>query len=155
MDNNKSERPQVDESCPNSKAPSLNSSDEVAQPDGEFRDEQSGVLSHSQLMMVFPVLALAHFTACLDQTSVTSALPAIASDLALGPSLSWVATSYLLATASVQLVNGRLSDIFGRKQMLLTSFFILALSNLACGFAQSPAVLFLFRTLSGLGGGSL
>lgn len=120
-----------------------------------FQDVQSNVLPHSKLMIVFPVLALAQFTAYLDQTSISAAVPAIGHDLALGPSLSWVASSYLLATTSVQLINGRLSDIFGRKQLLLCSLSVLAVGNLAGGFAQNAGMLFVFRALSGLGGGAM
>lgn len=120
-----------------------------------FQDVQSNVLPHSKLMIVFPVLALAQFTAYLDQTSISAAVPAIGHDLALGPSLSWVASSYLLATTSVQLINGRLSDIFGRKQLLLCALMVLAAGNLAGGFAQNAGMLFVFRALSGLGGGAM
>lgn len=121
----------------------------------QFHDHQSNVLPHKKLMVIFPVLALAHFTAYLDQTSISTAVPAIGRDLALGSSQSWVASSYLLATTSVQLINGRLSDILGRKQLLLSSLAILAIGNLACGFSRTPAMLFTFRALSGLGGGAM
>lgn len=106
-------------------------------------------------MIVFPVLALAQFTAYLDQTSITAAVPAIGDALHLGPSLPWVATAYLLATTAIQLINGRISDIFGRKRTLLLSLALLAIGNLVTGFAKTPAVLFTFRTVSGLGGGAM
>ncbi|CRG83860.1 putative MFS-type transporter C1399,02 [Talaromyces islandicus] len=121
----------------------------------QFTDQQSRVLPHSRLMVVFPVLALAQFTAYLDQTSISAAVPAIGDALGLGASLPWVATAYLLATTAVQLANGRLSDIFGRKQMLLASLVVLATGNLVAGFATSPGMLFAFRAVSGLGGGAI
>lgn len=121
----------------------------------QFTDQQSRVLPHSRLMVVFPVLALAQFTAYLDQTSISAAVPAIGDALSLGASLPWVATSYLLATTAVQLANGRLSDIFGRKQMLIASLVVLAIGNLVAGFATSPGMLFAFRAVSGLGGGAM
>lgn len=130
---------------------SQNTTDEKNQ----FHDHQSNVLPHNRIMIVFPALALAHFTAYLDQTSISTAVPAIGRDLALGSSQSWVASSYLLATTSVQLINGRLSDILGRKQLLLSSLALLAIGNLACGFSRTPGMLFTFRTLSGLGGGAM
>ncbi|KAF5872843.1 putative efflux pump antibiotic resistance protein [Botrytis fragariae] len=116
-----------------------------------FKDQQSNNLPHKKLMQVFPLLALAQFTAYLDQTSISAAVPSIGEALNLGPQLSWVATSYLMATTAVQLLNGRLSDIFGRKQLLLTSLGILATGNLICGFSNTPAMLFTFRVVSGLG----
>jgi MFS family permease len=127
----------------------------VVNPVSQFKDQQSAVLPHKKLMIVFPVLALAQFTAYLDQTSISAAVPAIGHDLNLGSSLSWVASSYLLATTAVQLINGRLSDIFGRKQLLLSALAILAVGNLITGFSKTPGMLFAFRTLSGLGGGAM
>ncbi|KAE9976787.1 hypothetical protein BLS_001855 [Venturia inaequalis] len=122
---------------------------------GAFKDQQSNQLPHKKLMIVFPFLALAQFTAYLDQTSISAAVPVIGEALDLGPQLSWVATSYLLATTAVQLLNGRLSDIFGRKELLLVSLFILGTGNLVCGFSTSPAMLFTFRAMAGLGGGAI
>lgn len=120
-----------------------------------FRDQQSNILPHKKLMVVFPAIALAQMISYLDQTSVSTALPAIGSDLSLGPSISWVAASFLLASTSVQLINGRLSDIFGRKPLLLICMGILAIGNLGSGFATNAGMLFTFRTLSGLGGGAM
>ncbi|ATZ45344.1 hypothetical protein BCIN_01g01430 [Botrytis cinerea B05.10] len=120
-----------------------------------FKDQQSNHLPHKKLMQVFPLLALAQFTAYLDQTSISAAVPTIGEALHLGPQLSWVATSYLMATTAVQLLNGRLSDIFGRKQLLLMSLGILATGNLVCGFSNTPAMLFTFRVVAGLGGGAM
>ncbi|OKL55999.1 hypothetical protein UA08_08789 [Talaromyces atroroseus] len=120
-----------------------------------FEDQQDHVLPHRKLMVVFPSIAMAEMIAFLDQTMVSTALPAISSDLNLGASMSWVATSFLIASSSIQLINGRLSDIFGRKSLLLTCISVLAVSDLCAGFAQNSSMLFAFRTLAGLGGGAL
>ncbi|KAL9120485.1 MAG: hypothetical protein Q9187_002957 [Circinaria calcarea] len=120
-----------------------------------FKDHQSNVLPHKKLMVVFPVIALAQMISYLDQTSVSTALPAIGASLNLGPSISWVAASFLIASTSIQLINGRLSDIFGRKPLLITALGLLALGNLLSGFSTSPAMLFAFRAMSGLGGGAI
>ena len=120
-----------------------------------FKDHQSDRLPHKKLMVVFPAIALAQMISYLDQTSVSTAVPAIGSSLNLGPSISWVAASFLIASTSIQLLNGRLSDIFGRKPLLLTSMGLLAIGNLIAGFSTSPAMLFASRALSGLGGGAM
>lgn len=62
----------------------------------------------SALIIVFLFLALAQFTAYLDQTSISAAVPIIGNALDLGPQLSWVATFYLLVTTAVLLLNDRL-----------------------------------------------
>ncbi|GAD98571.1 conserved hypothetical protein [Paecilomyces variotii No. 5] len=111
-----------------------------------FEDQQNRILPHKKLMVVFPCLAMAEMIAYMDQTTVSTALPAIGSGLNLGPSISWVATGFLLASTSIQLINGRLSDIVGRKPLLLICLGILAVSNLCAGFAQNSRMLFAFRT---------
>lgn len=128
---------------------------ETTEAKSGWRDQQSHVLPHSKLMVVFPVLALAQFTSYLDQTTVSTALPAVGADLNLGPSISWVAASFLIAGTSIQLINGRLSDIFGRKQLLIAALGLLGAGNLVTGFAQNAAMLFAFRAVSGFGGGMI
>lgn len=87
-------------------APSIPSDGTVSKDDsGQYHDHQAAVLPHKKLMIVFPVLALAQFTAYLDQTSISAAVPVIGDSLSLGASLSWVANSYMLATTAVQLVG--------------------------------------------------
>ena len=120
-----------------------------------FHDHQSNILPHKKLMIVFPAIACAQFLSYLDQTSVSTALPAIASSLHTGASISWVAASFLIASTSIQLINGRLSDIFGRKALLLSALALLALGNLLAGFSTSSAMLFAFRAVSGIGGGAM
>ncbi|KAJ6783037.1 hypothetical protein PWT90_01859 [Aphanocladium album] len=120
-----------------------------------FKDQQAKVLPHKKLMVVFPVIALAQMIAYLDQTSVSTAVPAIGASLSMGPSVTWVPTSFLLASTSVQLINGRLSDIVGRKPLLLICLGILAVADLCSGFAKSGAMLIAFRTIGGLGGGAI
>lgn len=85
--------------------PTNNGKDSEADGGQPFHDQQAGVLPHKKLMIVFPVLALAQFTAYLDQTSISAAVPVIGNHLSLGANLSWVANSYMLATTAVQLVQ--------------------------------------------------
>ena len=118
-------------------------------------DKQSNILPHKKLIIVFPVIALVDFTSYLDQTTISTAVPAIGANLKLGINVSWVASSFLIAGTCSQLINGRLSDIFGRKELLLSSLSLLAIGNLCAGFSQNGAMLYAFRALSGLGGGAL
>jgi MFS family permease len=112
-----------------------------------FKDQQSTILSPRRLLIVFFALALAQFTAFLDQTAISTALPAIASGLHTGSSISWVGASFLASSTSIHLVNGRLSDIFGRKACLVLALLIMGLGNLLSGFS--------WRALSGFGAGAI
>ncbi|CAG8972778.1 hypothetical protein HYALB_00006870 [Hymenoscyphus albidus] len=118
-------------------------------------DYQSHILPRKRLLIVFPALALVHFTSFLDQTAITTSIPAIAAGLKTGPSTSWIGASFLMTSVSIQLINGRFSDIFGRKPCLITALLVMGLGNLLSGFARTPAVLYITRAFSGFGAGAL
>ncbi|MBV8030324.1 MAG: MFS transporter [Betaproteobacteria bacterium] len=95
------------------------------------------------------------FMAAVDQTLLATATPAIAASLGGLRDTSWIAVSYLLASATVVPVYGRLGDRRGRRDMLLVALAIFVLGSLACGAAQSLPQLVAARVLQGLGGGGL
>jgi MFS family permease len=122
---------------------------------GRFKDEQSMILPRKQLLVVFTALALVQFTSCLDQTCIGTALPAIARDLHAGSSISWVGASFLTSSTSIQLINGRMSDIFGRKSCLVVALTVMGLGNLLSGFSRTPVELYATRAISGISAGAL
>ncbi|KAF3041289.1 hypothetical protein E8E12_003253 [Didymella heteroderae] len=109
-------------------------------------------MSAKQLRIAIPTLSVCLFVSFIDQTSVSTATPAIAGDLNTGTATSWIGTSFLIASTAFQLINGRLSDIFGRKGLLLVCLFLLAMGDLGCGFAQTAEQLFVLRAIAGVGG---
>ena len=121
----------------------------------KFIDHQSNILPRKRLLIVFPALALVQFTSFLDLTTVSTTLPAIAAGLKTGSSISWVGASFLTTSTSIQLINGHLSDIFGRKTCLITALTIMGLGNLLSGFSQTPGELYATRAFSGLGAGAI
>ncbi|OCF41988.1 hypothetical protein I317_04180 [Kwoniella heveanensis CBS 569] len=101
-------------------------------------------------------IGLVLFLAALDQTIVATALPTIAEDLHSTPSqYSWVGTSYLLASTLQTPINGRVSDIVGRKPMLYAAIIIFTVFSALCGAAKSSSWLIIARAFQGLGGGSI
>lgn len=114
-----------------------------------------GERSHAEIMVVVGALMLAMFLAALDQTIVSTALPQIAIDLNGLNKLSWVATSYLLASAIVTPIYGKLGDMFGRKKIFMTSISIFLIGSILCGLSQSMDQLIAARAIQGLGGGGL
>ena len=121
----------------------------------ELTDSQYHVLSRDWLLVVITALALVQFTSFLDQTAIYTAVPAIAAGLQTGSWTSWIGTSFLVTSTSIQLINGRLSDIFGRKTCLMSALSIMALGNVISGFSRSPASFFASRAFSGFGAGAL
>lgn len=61
----------------------------------------------------------------------------------------------MLTSTALQPVYGRLSDIFGRKSVLLGSLIIFLFGSLACALAQTMIQLIIFRAIQGLGGGGI
>ena len=93
--------------------------------------------------------------AALDQTIVATALPRIVSELHGLQDLSWVVTAYLLTSTIAVPIAGKLSDIYGRKKIFLTSIFIFVLGSALSGLSQNMAELIAFRALQGVGAGML
>ncbi|KAI4660430.1 uncharacterized protein J4E78_005133 [Alternaria triticimaculans] len=116
---------------------------------------QRNTMTSTQLRIAIPALSVCLFVSFIDQTSVSTATPAIAVDLNTGTATSWIGTSFLIASTAFQLINGRLSDIFGRKNLLLISLMLMALGDLGCGFARTSVQLFVLRAIAGIGGGGI
>lgn len=111
--------------------------------------------SHSEIKLIVIALMLAMLLAALDQTIVSTALPQIAVDLHGLNQLSWVATAYLLASAVVTPIYGKLGDMFGRKKIFIASVVIFLVGSVLCGLSQNMGQLIAFRAIQGLGGGGL
>ncbi|KAJ2897728.1 hypothetical protein GGI21_000503 [Coemansia aciculifera] len=104
-----------------------------------------------RLLLTVAVLALALFIAAIDQTIVATATVRISEEfdsLSLAP---WLANAYLLSSTALQPSTGRLSDIFGRTQMLLLGLGIFAVGSLICAVAQSMGMLLAGRAVAGIG----
>ena len=95
------------------------------------------------------------FLAALDQTIVSTALPTIVGDLGGLEHLSWVVTSYLLASTASTPLYGKLGDMYGRKPVFLAAILIFLAGSLLAGLSQSMIQLIGFRALQGVGAGGL
>lgn len=117
--------------------------------------DQTSRLPFPRLMLVYACLSTAYFVSTLDINAVATALPAIGSSLNAGTSITWAGTAYLMGQAACQPLYGRLSDVFGRKPVLMTSLGFIVLGGVLCGFSQTPTWLYVCRALSGVGGGGV
>ncbi|KAM0327150.1 hypothetical protein ACHAQA_006281 [Verticillium albo-atrum] len=100
--------------------------------DAESIGGQRNTMTTKRLLIAVPALSVCLFVSFVDQTSVSTATPAIAGDLDTGTATSWIGASFLIASTAFQLINGRLSDIFGRKNLLLICLALMGLGDLAC-----------------------
>lgn len=117
--------------------------------------DQTQRLPFPRLMAAYLCLCLCYFISYLDMNSVTTSLPTISNALDAGPTITWVGTAYLLGQTSCQPLYGRISDITGRKPILLFSVGCIIAGGLLCGFAQTPIWLYVSRAISGVGGGGI
>jgi EmrB/QacA subfamily drug resistance transporter len=112
-------------------------------------------LTPEEVRAILASLMLAMFLAALDQTIVATALPTIGRQFHDVSSLSWVITAYLLASTAVAPVFGTLSDIYGRRAMIISSLSLFIAGSVLCALAPNMPVLILARGLQGLGGGGI
>ena len=112
-------------------------------------------LTGRALWTVFAALMLGMFLAALDQTIVSTALPTIVGDLGGLDHLSWVVTSYLLASTISTPLYGKLGDMRGRKPVFQAAILIFLAGSMLAGLSQSMTQLIAFRALQGIGAGGL
>ncbi len=107
------------------------------------------------LVTVFVALMLGMFLAALDQTIVSTALPTIVGQLGGLNHLSWVVTSYLLASTVATPLYGKLGDMHGRKPLFLAAIVIFMTGSMLAGLSQNMTQLIVFRAVQGAGAGGL
>ncbi|MFM9626018.1 MULTISPECIES: MDR family MFS transporter [Streptomyces] len=105
--------------------------------------------------VVILALMITMMLAMLDNMIVGTAMPTIVGDLGGLEHLSWVVTSYTLATAASTPIWGKLGDMYGRKGAFLTSIVIFLVGSALSGMAQDMGQLIGFRAVQGLGAGGL
>lgn len=102
---------------------------------------------------VLLIAALSPFLTTFMGSSINIALPSIGHEFQMSAvSLGWVATAYILASATCLLPFGRLADIYGRKRVLTCGIFIFTIASLLLAFTPSATVLIVLRVVQGIGG---
>ena len=112
-------------------------------------------VDHATVRAIIAGIMLAMFLSALEQTIVAPALPTIGRSLSDIENLSWVVTAYLLSTTVATPLFGKLSDIYGRRALMLVSIGVFVLGSVACALAPTLWMLVLARALQGLGGGGI
>jgi EmrB/QacA subfamily drug resistance transporter len=112
-------------------------------------------LDHAKIRAIMVGILLAMFLSALEQTIVAPALPTIGRVLSDVDNLPWVVTSYLLACTAMTPLFGKLSDIYGRRRMMLVAIVIFLVGSAACALAPNMATLIAARVLQGIGGGGI
>src|SRR6516225_3761397 len=112
-------------------------------------------LTKADVRKIFYGLMLGMFLSALNQTIVATALPTIGRDFGDFENLSWVIIAYLLSSTVVSPLYGKLSDIHGRRAMMLLAIGLFLAGSVVSAAAPDMALLIAGRTLQGIGGGGI
>ncbi|WP_135227602.1 MDR family MFS transporter [Deinococcus fonticola] len=134
-----------------------------APPEGHI--DYSKTLDHRTKMIILFGVLLGLFLSALDQTIVGTAMPRIIAELKGLNLYSWVTTAYLLANTALVPIYGKLSDLYGRKPILMFGIVVFLIGSALCGmsgeaflgnlFGGPMMQLVVFRGLQGAGGAAL
>jgi EmrB/QacA subfamily drug resistance transporter len=106
-------------------------------------------------VLLFVALMLVMFLASLSQMVLSSALPTIVGELNGIEHLAWVSAAYLLASTIMMPIYGKLSDVFGRKPLIVIAVVLFLIGSVVGGLAGDMNWLIAGRAIQGLGGGGL
>lgn len=112
-------------------------------------------LTPRQVKLTLIGVMFAMFLASLDQTIVGTALPRIMADLDGFDRFTWVSTSYIVASTSVVLITGAVSDVYGRKWLYVGGIVIFLAGSVLAATSQTMDQLIVYRAVQGLGGGMI
>ena len=110
-----------------------------------------GVAPEKRVLIFIAALASVFITQ-IESTIVATAMPTIVGEIGGFDLLSWVFTVYLLTQAVTTPIYGRLSDLYGRKPILLFGIGLFIIASVLCGLAWDMPSLIVFGAVQGLEG---
>src|SRR5437763_17155124 len=111
--------------------------------------------SQRETLLTMVGVLLVMLLASLDQTIVSTAMPRIIAELQGFDRYTWVTTAYMLTSTVMVPIYGKLSDLFGRKSILIIALTLFLAGSALSGASQSMTQLIFFRGFQGLGAGGL
>ena len=100
-------------------------------------------------------IMVAMFLAAFEGTVVTTAMPTISKSLNGFNLISWVFSAYLLTSAVSTPIYGKLSDLYGRRKMIIIGIIIFISGSFLCALSRSMIQLIIFRAIQGIGAGAV
>ena len=105
--------------------------------------------------LVLGSVIAAMFMIAIEATIVSTAMPQIVGQLGGLQLYSWVFSAFLLTQTATTVVFGKLSDLVGRKTVILWGIAIFLAGSILCGFAWSMPTMIMFRLIQGVGAGAI
>jgi len=112
-------------------------------------------LSREKIIMIMAGLMVGLLVAALDNSIIGTAMPRIINNLQGMEYYVWPFTAYMLTSTISIILFGKLSDIYGRKNITVIGIVIFVIASILCGFSSNMFELILFRGIQGIGGGIL
>src|SRR6266481_7920404 len=111
----------------------------------------AGQTPHTRRPLVLVCVMLALFIAAIEATIVATAMPQIVGKLGGFALYSWIAAGFLLTQTATTVIFGKLSDIYGRKPVIVGGTILFLIGSALCGVAWSMGSMIVFRLLQGVG----
>ncbi len=112
-------------------------------------------MSRNRIILVTIGIMLSLFLASMESTVVATAMPTIVGQLGGLEHYSWVFSAFMLASTTTVPLYGKLSDLYGRKNIYLAAMTLFLIGSVLCGQAQSMPQLIFARALQGIGAGGI
>ncbi|MFP5109936.1 MDR family MFS transporter [Neobacillus sp. C211] len=104
---------------------------------------------------VFWGLVISTLISALDANIMQTASPTIVKQLGGMELFAWIFVVYMLASTVTVPLYGKLSDMYGRKKLLIIAVSIFTLGSILCGLANSISTLIIYRGVQGIGAGGM
>jgi EmrB/QacA subfamily drug resistance transporter len=112
-------------------------------------------MSRKRIILVTAGIMLSLFLASMESTVVATAMPTIVGQLGGLEHYSWVFSAFMLASTTAVPLYGKLSDIYGRRNLYASAMALFLIGSIWCGFATSMTSLIFARALQGIGAGGI
>lgn len=151
-DNDTASQPNNGIALPNS---STHESTSAPVPDIIIEEPATPALKRHQIVVIMLSLSASAFVSALDLTIVSTALPVISGYFRSTSGYTWIGSAYVLANTATTPSWGKISDIWGRKPLLLTALGVFFVGSVMCAVAESMTLLLAGRAVQGVGAAGL
>lgn len=127
----------------------------MASPSQPVPESAPPTLKTSRTAVIMLSLSASVFVSALDITIISTASPAIASHFHSASGYTWIGSAYTLANTATMPTWGKISDIWGRKPLLLAGLLVFFVGSVICSVADSISLLLAGRAIQGVGSAGL
>lgn len=127
----------------------------VATAPVETQSEEKEELSKMRVTLILGMAMLLMFCVALDKTIIGVAIPSISSEFRSLDDIGWYGSAYMMTTAALQLVWGRIYRCNPVKPVFLTAILIFEVGSAVCGAAPTSKAFIIGRAIAGAGGAGI